>query len=85
MSNTQNTLWLENAKDNFEQAIAEGNWEQASAVISDVGDAGFENEALKLHQEYNDKIREWAIADNYREDLAAGHEDPRDYADRYYP
>ena len=51
MSTAQNDQWLEAAKDNFDEAVAQGNHSQARAVIADVRDNGFEAAALNLEKE----------------------------------
>lgn len=52
MSNTQNTVWLENAQENFEEALQERDWSTARAILSDIEDAGFDSER-KLRREMN--------------------------------
>lgn len=46
--------WLEAARDNFGQALAEGNIDLAKAIIKDVKDKGFDTttfeEELKEHE-----------------------------------
>lgn len=47
---TQNTNWLDNANDNFDQAIAEEDWGLAQAVIDDIRGNGFEFAANTLRK-----------------------------------
>lgn len=51
MSNPWNQQWLEVAKDNFDQAIAEGNIALAKDIIADTIDAGFMPEARQMTQQ----------------------------------
>lgn len=48
MSNKQNTEWLEAAQDNFTEAVAEENIKMAKAIIADVLEAGFRDEAQTM-------------------------------------
>ena len=58
MSNAQNETWLENALDNFKEAVAQGNLSQARAVIADVRDNGFESEANILEEDEALKVED---------------------------
>lgn len=60
MSNPWNDRWLEVAKDNFDQAIAEGNIALAKDIIADTIDAGFTPEARQMVKQLR--------ADNYQQD-----------------
>ena len=51
MSNLQNERWLENAKENFEEAFSQRNWDFCRAVVEDIKEAGFEKEALVLFRQ----------------------------------
>lgn len=51
MSIKENDVWLEAAKDNFDEAVAQGNHSQARAVIADVRENGFEAAAVNLEKE----------------------------------
>ena len=48
-----NEAWLESARGDFETFLADKNWKSARAVIDSVGENGFENDALKMHQKFN--------------------------------
>ena len=48
MSTKENTIWLEAAKENFDQAVAEGRFGLAKDIIEDIRDQGFEKEADSL-------------------------------------
>lgn len=60
-------------------ALSEKDWKKAHEIIDNCGDLGYENEARIMHQSLN---RAKAHDANEQEDVAAGHEDPRDVADR---
>lgn len=51
MSNKHNQQWLESAKENFEQAIADKNWHLAHSVLQDLNDNGFEKVSDELFQD----------------------------------
>lgn len=53
MSQTQNTIWLENAKENFDEALEKRDFAQAQAVIDDVAENGFTKEAEVLFKQWN--------------------------------
>jgi hypothetical protein len=82
MSTMNNTMILEDAQADFDTALSQRNWNDARAIIDNLGDTGFAHEARILHQAYN---RAWAHWSNEQDDLALGHADPRDVADRSYP
>lgn len=48
MSKIENTVWLENAYDNFKDAVQDRNWELAKEVIDDIAENGFTREAISL-------------------------------------
>ena len=48
MSTKENDVWLENAKDNFDDAVNVKNYAHAMAIIGDVKDRGFDKEARIL-------------------------------------
>lgn len=48
MSTKQNTEWLDAAHDNFTEAVAEENIKLAKAIIADVLEAGFRDEAQTM-------------------------------------
>ena len=48
MSNENNTIWLEAARDNFNQAVDENNFTLAQAIVEDIRDAGFTSDAYAL-------------------------------------
>lgn len=50
MSDQYNDTWLEAAKQNFEAAADDGNWDMARAVIEDLKEQGFEKEAVVLER-----------------------------------
>lgn len=68
-------------KEDFEGFLLRKDWKNAEALIDNLGDTGFESDALALHQQLN---RAKAHEANEAEDIAAGHEDPQDVADRTY-
>lgn len=53
MSTETNTIWLEAARDNFEEAVSSRNWYLARAVIEDIKDNGFDQQYELLVREYN--------------------------------
>ncbi len=57
MSNIQNEAWVESAHENFQDAVSEGNLLLAKAIIEDVIDAGFKDEAQKM----NETLRELPV------------------------
>lgn len=58
MSTDANTVWLESAFENFEEALSEQNLTLARDIIADIKDKGFVAEAkellLKLPQPENE-------------------------------
>ena len=48
MSTKENTIWLEAAKENFDQAVVGGRFGLAKDIIEDIRDQGFEKEADSL-------------------------------------
>ena len=50
MSDNNNELWLESAKEGFDYAVETGNYELAKDIIADVFDNGFTKESLVLEQ-----------------------------------
>lgn len=48
-----NTIWLEHARDNLEDAIAVANWSLSNAIIQDIRDEGFSIEADAAQLELN--------------------------------
>lgn len=51
MSLKQNEIWMEAAKENFEQAIEERSFDLASDIFKDMKDAGLDNnEAITLEK-----------------------------------
>lgn len=50
MSNTQNTEFLEAQQGDFDEFLAKRNWIQASAIISNLYDTGFDHEAVILRK-----------------------------------
>lgn len=67
-----------NISADFDLALSEKKWSECEAMIEQMGDLGYENEARILHQTLN---RAKAHDANEKEDLAAGNEDPRDAND----
>ncbi len=60
MSYTKNQLEIvENAHADFDEALAQGKWADARAMIDSMGEQGFEMEALYMHKSYN---RAWSEA-----------------------
>lgn len=49
MSNRDNTIWLDAALENFEEALSEGNLKLAKEIISDVQEKGFGDEGRQLN------------------------------------
>lgn len=82
MSNIQNTKWIESARENFDQALSEGNLELANDIMCDTGDAGFETYALFMHQELNAATAKAAEKILKEEEESYEPEDSRDYNDR---
>lgn len=71
MSRTNEELRaIEDMQADFDTAISEREWKDAQAIIDNLGDTGFENEALSLHHRLNRALAaEDEIpydADNYR-------------------
>lgn len=65
MSHPQNDKWLEHAQDNFEQAIAEGNYALCKDIIADVQEAGFLEAGRSLNQQLRDTpVEQFAIKSN---------------------
>ena len=58
MSTMENDLWLEEAQENFEEAVTEGNWELALAIVQDVRSVGFGPQADVLAKELVEKQNE---------------------------
>lgn len=54
MSYTPNQIWLENAKENFDEALEKRDFAQAQAVIDDVAENGFTKEAEVLFKQWNE-------------------------------
>ena len=54
MSNKQNDGWIEAAHENFQQAIADGNFSLAQDVIEDTRNAGFSEAAEKMQSTYKE-------------------------------
>lgn len=46
--------WLEDAKDNFKESLSTGQGELAKAIIMDVIDAGYSEDAKEMYEELND-------------------------------
>ena len=53
MSTNENTIWLGQARDNLEYAISVENWNLAMAIVADVRDGGFSEEADRLQLDLN--------------------------------
>lgn len=51
MSTNENTVWLESAQETFEDAVDTENWALARAVIGDLKENNFTNEAIVLERE----------------------------------
>jgi len=52
MSNIENINWLENAKENFEEALEKGDWALCRAIIDDLHFNHFHTEAETLRKNY---------------------------------
>lgn len=63
MSNIHNNLWLEDAEDNFHQALEERNWAQAEAVLTDMEYKGFGGNANYLAKELSNTKNADKLAD----------------------
>jgi len=48
-----NKLWLQDMQELVDECLAQKNYAGAIQTMQEVGDAGFENEALFLHQAIN--------------------------------
>ncbi len=70
---------LQDLREDFDFFLKQEKWSDCENIIESVGDMGSESEATYLHHELN---RAKAHQSNEEEDLAAGHEDSRDVADR---
>lgn len=55
----QNDEWLEAAKEHFEQAVVEENWNLAQSIIEDVRSEGFADSATVLARELTAKQHEY--------------------------
>lgn len=71
MSNTQNALWLEGKQEDFDVLLAKENWAGARAIIDELGENGFENEALFLHKALNRAKLEWLEEESKEEENTA--------------
>lgn len=49
MSTNENTIWLEAAQENLEEACKQADWSLARAVIADVEDQGFDASYLRRY------------------------------------
>lgn len=63
MSYTPNTIWLENAVDNFDDAVASGNFNFADEIIKDIADNGFTKESVQLAEELVKEIMQEKLED----------------------
>ena len=54
MSTNENTLWLEAAQENFEEAISSGDIKAAKDIIADVQEAGFREEGQRMNKQLRD-------------------------------
>lgn len=92
MSYEPNTVYAEDRWTDFMQFFEEGKFSECRAIQDAMGEAGFENDALRMHKMLNTKQAptleeiygkekvEWA------QDWVEKHQDDiRDYNDRYYP
>lgn len=91
MSKTPEQIrFLEDSQADFETFLSQRKFSDCLAIIDNLGELGYETEALFLHQAYNrvwgamteQEQREWARKDNLREDMEAEEEDWRDINDR---
>lgn len=71
MSNIQSTLWLEGKQEDFDVLLAKENWAGARAIIDELGENGFENEALFLHKAWNRAQLEWLEGQSREEENTA--------------
>lgn len=86
-----------NAQADFDLFLSEKKWTDAEFVMDNLGELGYEHEALLMHHAYNrvrhipekgwasmteNERNKWADKENMREDLLVEPEDPRDVADR---
>lgn len=66
MSHPTNTVWLESAKENFDQALAEGNYALCKDIIADIQEAGFLEQGRELNEDLrNTPISQFAIKSSY--------------------
>lgn len=61
MSHIQNDKWLEAARENFEQAIAEGNLPAVKDIIADVMDVSPETGRAMNEEIRNLPVSTWSI------------------------
>lgn len=60
--NFQNTVWLEAAVDNFDEAILAGEYSRAKEIIADMKESGFSDDAEQLEVELLEaKVADLAI------------------------
>lgn len=50
MSDKGNDIWLESAKETFDEAVDAENWSLARNLIEDVRDEGFKSQARTMEQ-----------------------------------
>lgn len=53
MSYTPNEIWLENAKENFDEALDKRDFVKAQTIIDEVAESGFTKEAEVLFKQWN--------------------------------
>lgn len=50
MSTNENNIWLDAVQKAFEEALEDGQWDLAAAMIEDTKDQGFDKEAQDMRQ-----------------------------------
>jgi hypothetical protein len=76
---------IEDMRADFEGFISQEKFDDAHAVIDNMGDLGFETEALFLRQAFNRATTEYARKTVQREDEEAEQLDIRDLVDQHRP
>jgi aspartyl/asparaginyl beta-hydroxylase (cupin superfamily) len=88
MSHTMNEKYVESAVADFATFLERKDFDNAAAIIDNLGNIGYENLALKLHHQLNaaeltwekmtpEEKQQWAHEENEREDTLLDT-DPRD-------
>jgi hypothetical protein len=76
---------ISNMRADFESFISQEKFDDAHAIIDNMGDLGFETEALFLRQAFNRATTEYARKTVQREDEEQEAGDIRDLVDQHRP